>query len=91
MPEKKSGGFKKLFEEYITDYLRDIVRFFFSMLERRLRRYAISLVLAISSIGVIIYGIGSLLGYFFPSWPSGISHIIVGLLFFWAARKYTKK
>ena len=91
MPEKKNGGFKKIFEEYIADYLREIVRFFFSMLERHLKRYAVSLVVMIASLSVIIYGIGSFLGYFFPAWPSGISHIFVGLFFLLAAKEYSKR
>lgn len=91
MPEKKNNGFKKIFEEYITDYLREIVRFFFSMLEMRMRRYAVSMVLAIASITAIIYGLGSFIGYFFPLWIPGTSHILVGIVFLLAAREYIRK
>ena len=91
MPEKKNSGFKKIFEEYITDYLREIVRFFFSMLERRFKRYAASMVLAIASLTVIIYGIGSLAEYLVPALVPGISHILVGIVFLLIAREYVRR
>jgi|GEM_PF-1945368 len=91
MPEKKNGGFKKIFEDYVKDYVIDAVHFFFSMLERRMKRYAVSCMLSVASIVVILYGIGTLLGYLIPALVPGTSHIIVGVLFLLAARMYSKQ
>ncbi len=90
MPEKKNDGFRKMFDGYVAGYIRDSVHFFFSMLERRLKRYTAYLAVMIASLAVTIYGLGSFLGYFFPSWIPGTSHIIVGILFLLAAKAYSK-
>lgn len=91
MPEKKSGGFKKVIEERIAEYIKESVYSFLSMLKRRLKQYALSIMLTVASLAVIIYGIGSLVGYLIPTLVPGTSHIIVGVLFLLAARAYSKK
>ncbi|MBU4246083.1 MAG: hypothetical protein ABIF85_00270 [Nanoarchaeota archaeon] len=91
MPEKKSGGFKKAIEERIAEYLKESAYSFLSMLKRRIKQYALSMMLAVASLVVIIYGIGTLMGYLIPTLVPGTSHIIVGLLFLLAARAYSKK
>ncbi len=87
MSDEKRYGIIDMLKAYLIEILLSRI----SALGRKIRRYGIALVIVIASLGVIIYGIGSLLGSFFPGWLPGTSHILVGIIFIliaWAWMRY---
>ena len=91
MAEEKSGGLMKIIDDYIKGYINEAVSFFFFLFKKSMKRYVMSLILTLAASISIIYGLGSFVGSFFPILPSGVSHMIVGLLFLLAARSYSKQ
>ncbi|VVB59187.1 Uncharacterised protein [uncultured archaeon] len=57
---------------------------------KKIRRYSISMAVIFASLIIVIYGIGSLLGSFFPNWRAGTSHILVGVILIIIAWVYLK-
>ncbi len=71
-------------------YLREVLSSLVYSAKRKLRRYAALFIIVIASLSIIFYGIGSLLGSFFPEWRPGVSHIIIGIIIMLIARAYSK-
>lgn len=104
MPRKKELELKDILNKYFREFLsflltsleegtEDLMKKFREWInfKKRLQRYVISIIIIIASLGVVLYGTGSLLGSYFPNWKPGISHIIVGIAFIligWFYRKY---
>ena len=105
MAKKKEPELKNLLNKYFQEFLsflltsleegtgdllkklRDWMNF-----KKRLQKYVISVIIVVASLAVILYGIGTLLGSFFPGWGPGASHILIGIIAIlagWAYRKYS--
>jgi len=83
--ENKSG-----LRDAIRTYLEDIMSFYAERTKRKIKSYAVSVVVAIASLTVMIYGTGSIIGSFFPEWRAGISHMLAGALSILIALAYKK-
>lgn len=104
MVKKRKSEIKSILNKYFQEFLSfllslleegtgDLIKKFskFINFKKRLQRYVISMVMIVAALVVIIYGIGTLLGSFFPNWLPGISYILVGAVFIligWMYRKY---
>jgi len=64
--------------------------FYAERVKRKIKSYAVSIVVAIASLTVMIYGAGSIIGSFFPEWRAGISHMLAGALSILIALAYKK-
>ena len=105
MARKKKPELKSLLNKYFGEFMSflltsleeetgDLLKKFRNWInfKKRLQKYVISLIIVVASLVVILYGIGTLLGSFFPGWRPGASHILVGVIAIlagWAYRKYS--
>lgn len=92
MPKEKNTEEESSWGSIIKEFVKGLLSSFVSEPIRKLQVYAISLVIAIAAFVALLYGIGALLGSFFPEWPPGVSHILVGIIFLlagWAYRRYS--
>lgn len=86
--DKKSwiaGVLKAFLAGMVSSWIYSIVK--------KIRRYSIFMAVIFASLIIVIYGIGSLLGSFFPNWRPGTSHILVGIILIiiaWAYMRYER-
>ena len=101
MPKKKRVELKNTFNKRVKEFLTFLPRIAEEGVEevvhkvsdalaiqRMLKRYLVFLVSATAALTITLYGAGQLLGAYFPTWPQGISHIIVGVAALLAAWYY---
>lgn len=89
MADENNSGLR----DAIRTYLGDIMSFYIERIKRKIKTYAVSVVVAIASLTVMIYGTGSIIGTFFPEWRAGLSHMLAGalsILIAFAYKKYYK-
>ncbi len=62
----------------------------FMRIKKRLKTYTYAMMLMTAGFVVVFYGIATLLGSFFATWPPGLSYLLVGILVVILALIYKK-
>ena len=101
--KRKGSGVKSVLNEYVQDFLSFLLSSLeggagglikklidFMNFKKRLRRDIITLMIVIASLATIFWGVGELLGSFFPSWRPGMAHITIGIILLLIALAYRK-
>lgn len=77
-PEKKGSFVGNLVGGLFESYIKGLMKFALSLLEKKMKRYLVATVVLIASLATILYGAGTLVG-FVSGLPPGVSHILVGI------------